>query len=276
MTVSEPEPEPEDSRPGWYVPPAQVQPLPNAPEVPPATAVPPPPAAPPAPVARYDPAVPGDPGMQFDPPVSALPGDHSVYDPSSLDPAAFDARGFDAAAFDPPRFGTPGSEPFNFGAPCTDVQTFDPPGAFVPGRPRVQPGSSQAWPTPYAPAPHRMGSGRPQGAEPWSRLAAALLDALLFLVTLGVGWLIWSWKVWERGTTPAKSLLHQHVVVAKTGYPANRDRMLVRQFFVGVLLMIALSRLTYFGYFIIDVAVMFTPARRRLTDWICGTVVVQD
>jgi len=37
------------------------------------------------------------------------------------------------------------------------------------------------------------------------RLGAIALDAALMVLTLGVGWIIWSMNVWSDGQTPARS-----------------------------------------------------------------------
>ena len=51
-------------------------------------------------------------------------------------------------------------------------------------------------------------SGAPIGvrlSSPGKRLGAYLVEGVLMVVTLGLGWLIWSLIVWAKGTTPAKS-----------------------------------------------------------------------
>lgn len=46
------------------------------------------------------------------------------------------------------------------------------------------------------------------------RLGAFVLDALLGVVTLGIGWLIWFLVIARRGQTPAKQILGLHIVRA--------------------------------------------------------------
>ncbi len=64
----------------------------------------------------------------------------------------------------------------------------------------------------------------PQGR----RLGAFVLDFLLFIFTLGIGWLIWLAVVGQRGQNPAKQLLGMHVVLAD-GNRAGLGRMLLRE-----------------------------------------------
>src|SRR6476659_3326284 len=67
-----------------------------------------------------------------------------------------------------------------------------------------------------SPAPGRPGklAGLPETvhlSSAWRRLGGYLLEGVLFVVTLIVGWLIWSIIVWGRGETPAKQLLGMRV-----------------------------------------------------------------
>ena len=61
--------------------------------------------------------------------------------------------------------------------------------------------------------------------SPWARLGAYLLEQLLALVTLGIGWIIWALTLSGTGQTPAKKLLNQTVVDINTGQPLGLGRM---------------------------------------------------
>jgi hypothetical protein len=52
-------------------------------------------------------------------------------------------------------------------------------------------------------------------ASAWRRLAGHLLEIVLVVVTLLVGWIVWSIIVWGRGQTPAKQLLGMRACTAK-------------------------------------------------------------
>ncbi|MGA0852947.1 MAG: RDD family protein, partial [Candidatus Nanopelagicaceae bacterium] len=56
-----------------------------------------------------------------------------------------------------------------------------------------------------------------QLASVQARFGAALLDAALLVVTLVIGWVIWSLYTWQTGQSPAKRILKQVVVDASTG-----------------------------------------------------------
>ena len=60
------------------------------------------------------------------------------------------------------------------------------------------------------------------------RLAAFVLDIVLFAFTLGIGWLIWLIVVGQRGQNPAKQLLGMRVVRVD-GSRAELGWMLLRE-----------------------------------------------
>tara|TARA_B100000902_G_scaffold378040_1_gene410885 strand:+ start:299 stop:757 length:459 start_codon:yes stop_codon:yes gene_type:complete len=68
-------------------------------------------------------------------------------------------------------------------------------------------------------------STKPITVSPWARLGANLLEALLYMVTLGIGWIIWALTLSGKGQTPAKKLLDHTVVDMNTGQPLGLGRM---------------------------------------------------
>src|SRR5690242_60717 len=101
----------------------------------------------------------------------------------------------------PQAYGSPGSAgPQTYGYP---VSAASPPGHAVqpyhpaaPARPYAQPVAA-AYPRAVGPALVSAGG----------RLGAMLLDVLIAVVTLWIGWLVWSMFTWSAGQTPAKKLL---------------------------------------------------------------------
>jgi uncharacterized RDD family membrane protein YckC len=55
-------------------------------------------------------------------------------------------------------------------------------------------------------------TGDLETASPGRRLGGYVLDVLLFVLTLGIGWTVWSAVVWQRGQTPGKQLLRMYVM----------------------------------------------------------------
>jgi uncharacterized RDD family membrane protein YckC len=134
-------------------------------------------------------------------------------------------------------------------------------------------------------------------ASPAHRLGANAVDAGLMLVTLFIGWAIWSLVMWGSGQTPGKSILKIRVLNEPTGTPATWGQMLIRQLLIGwtigvpylvayVIYMInpntislvayVLSIILYYCFFIVDIVWVFGPTRRRLIDYFAGTIVVNE
>ena len=79
-------------------------------------------------------------------------------------------------------------------------------------------------------------------STPSRRLAGFALDVLLFFVTLGIGWLVWSWFEWDRGRTPGKRLVGT-TVIDTDGESLGRRGMARRALVKGVALMAGLLTL---------------------------------
>ena len=108
-----------------------------------------------------------------------------------------------------------------------------------------------------------------------ARFGSALLDALLLVVTLFIGWAIWNLYTWKTGQTPAKRILKQVVVDAKTGEVFSWSRMALREFAVkgaaGNIAGGASNGIT----FVIDSLFVFREDRRTVHDLIVGSKVIQ-
>jgi RDD family len=72
-----------------------------------------------------------------------------------------------------------------------------------------------------------MAGGRHE-ASLGRRLEALLLTPLLLVVTLGIGWLIWSIFEWRHGRTPSYRLLGLRVVRRSNDEPAGLGRSFAR------------------------------------------------
>jgi len=148
---------------------------------------------------------------------------------------------------------------------------------------------------PFGTDPFESSSGgfpppvRPTTVEPCGngiRLGAALLELLLFIVTCGIGWLIWSIVLWQQSTTPAKKILGMKIVDSKTGVPATMNQMVMRELVIKLVLIVALN---YVGTFVgVDftiglgnlvtlasgIMVLASASRQAVWDHVAGTVVV--
>ena len=87
---------------------------------------------------------------------------------------------------------------------------------------------SDPFSSPPPPPPSNNSSSFSAGVVPCGngvRLGALLLDSLLFVVTCGIGWLIWSIVLWQQSTSPAKKMLNLKIVDINTGAPASMVQM---------------------------------------------------
>lgn len=163
------------------------------------------------------------------------------------------------------------------------------PSAYLP----VQP--SQAGPPPWAPSqatipPAPQGATwspssvsqpyPPGGAPPLSslgqRFGAYLLDGVLGLVTLFIGWVIWSCFTFSKGQTPAKQIMGMRVVKQDTGVAATWGEMFIRN--VVIPLALAVVGFFLFGIPTIVAACLIFGGTLRQTGWdrMMGTLVVND
>lgn len=119
------------------------------------------------------------------------------------------------------------------------------------------------------------------------RLGALALDAVLFTVTFGIGWMIWSLIVWGEGQTPAKKILKIRVFAADTQRPATWGHMAIREFLlmlaiglgVGMLNLLTagiLGSVAIIAWYVLEIVWYFTKGNRTLRDIFVKTLVVNE
>lgn len=111
------------------------------------------------------------------------------------------------------------------------------------------------------------------------RLAAIALDATLFLLTLGIGWIIWSLIVWGEGQTPAKKILKLRTINFADGRQATWGHMGIRECLVPITVSIASSitgGLAYLVWIIVEIIFYFTKNQRTLRDYWVKTAVINE
>ena len=110
-------------------------------------------------------------------------------------------------------------------------------------------------------------------ASPWERLASYLVEAVLMVLTLWIGWAIWASMLAPRGQTPAKKLLKHRVISAESIRPVGFGNMFfMRGLLAGFVAVIA-SSLTL-G--IILLMPFWDKRNQNIWDKISGTYVVSD
>lgn len=167
----------------------------------------------------------------------------------------------------PPAASPPWSAPLAASRPAPGAVAMAPPPPPPPGA-AWAPQTPVYAPNPFAPQVQLTSLGR--------RFGAHLLDGVLCLFTLFIGWLIWSCFTYSRGQTPAKSLLGIRVVKQQTGFAASWGDMFVRNLIIQGGL--SLLSIFLFGIPTIVAAVMIFSGTLHQTGWdrIAGTVVVDD
>jgi len=121
----------------------------------------------------------------------------------------------------------------------------------------------------------RSGLNLPVGTElapVGRRIGAAFLAIPLFIVTLGIGYLIWGLIIWSQGQTPALQVLGMRCWRPETGRVAGWGYMALREV-VGSIVEHILNIITLLISFIL---MLTSKERKCLHDLIAGTVVLRD
>jgi uncharacterized RDD family membrane protein YckC len=139
-------------------------------------------------------------------------------------------------------------------------------------------------------------------ASPKHRLGQLLLEFALFIVTLGIGYLVWFLIILGQGQTPGKQVLKLRVYDSTTGKPAKWGHMFIREFGLdmaiyiiayGLPVILSLQSLSEFdsdGYFELSIGnvlyygviafdafwIFKSGKRQRLVDVICKTDVLNE
>jgi uncharacterized RDD family membrane protein YckC len=111
------------------------------------------------------------------------------------------------------------------------------------------------------------------------RLGAIVLDGTLAVLTLGLGWLIWSFVLWGQGQTPAKKILKLRTINFTNGAPATWGHMGIREALVPTTVSIA-SALTggiaSIAWIVVEIVFYFTKKQRTFRDYWVKTAVVNE
>jgi len=109
--------------------------------------------------------------------------------------------------------------------------------------------------------------------ETGKRFLAYFLDAFLAVVTLGVGWMIWSMVLWAKGTSPGKQMAGLVVVDVRTSAPATWGQMFLRE-------IVGKSIFGLFSFGITSIVSVFmiliNSDRRGVWDMIANTAVTRS
>ena len=116
-------------------------------------------------------------------------------------------------------------------------------------------------------------------ATPLHRFGGAVLESVLAILTLGIGWLIWSVIVWGEGQTPGKKILKIRVRHFETGAVATWGHMAVRELLVPLTVVIAsslTSGIAAVAWIVVEIVFYFTKNNRTLRDIWVKTAVINE
>ena len=111
------------------------------------------------------------------------------------------------------------------------------------------------------------------------RLGAIALDAALMILTLGIGWIIWSMIVWSDGQTPAKKILKLRTLNQTNGRTATWGHMAIREALVPITVSAASTitgGIAGIAWIVVEIVFYFTKGQRTLRDYWVKTVVVNE
>lgn len=125
-------------------------------------------------------------------------------------------------------------------------------------------------------APALAGPALPPGVtivSPGMRLLAYLLEGVLVVVTLFIGWLIWAAIIAGNGQTPAKKILGQRVIKTDGSGPVGFGTMLfMRGLIAGFVASIAIT----FTLGILLLMPFWDKRNQNIWDKVSSTLVVND
>lgn len=109
-----------------------------------------------------------------------------------------------------------------------------------------------------------------------ARFGAYLLNLLLMVVTLGIGWLVWAMVTWSTDSAnPGQKLLGLTIVKKDTGVRLTWGDMFVRNFLLSGVVMGFLSTITVTIVVWVNLFKVFGSEKQSLVDSMAGSVVVR-
>jgi uncharacterized RDD family membrane protein YckC len=104
------------------------------------------------------------------------------------------------------------------------------------------------------------------------RLGGYILESVLVVCTLVIGWIIWAFIVFQYGQTPAKQLLRMRVVYPPEARTARWWRMFFREFIAKPIIGFLAAFTLLIPYFWL----LWDQNRQELWDKMATTIVVTD
>lgn len=108
------------------------------------------------------------------------------------------------------------------------------------------------------------------------RLGGYVLDIVLVIVTLFIGYLVWALIVWGRGQTPGKQILGMRCVMFNDVRRASWGTMCLREFVYKGIVFGLLVTFTFGLGYILFLWLLWDKNNQELWDKMAGTVVIND
>lgn len=111
-----------------------------------------------------------------------------------------------------------------------------------------------------------------QLASSGRRIGAYFMEVLLLIVTLGIGYVVWTLVVWGQGQTPGKQVLGMKCYRPADGKVAHWGWMFLREFVGGLLYEVTFAVV----WLVSCIMLVIRPDKRTIHDFIAGTIVLYD
>jgi uncharacterized RDD family membrane protein YckC len=208
-----------------------------------------------------------------DGPPSYPPPGPPTYPPPQSGPQSYPPQG--PPTYPPPQSGPPSYPPpgaSSYPPPQSGPPSYPPPPAGAPTYGYGQPGAGAPPGMFFDPDSGLMLPAGTQLASIGRRIGAYFLAILLFIVTLGIGYLIWGLIAWSHGQGPAMQVLGLRAWRPESGRPASWGYMALRDI-VGRII-----EGLFFGIVGLVSFIMMLTGKQRKTihDMVGGTVVLYD
>jgi hypothetical protein len=118
------------------------------------------------------------------------------------------------------------------------------------------------------------------------RIAAMFLEPVLFVLTGGIGWIIWSLLSWKNGQSPAQRILKIRVFSFGSNQPVTWGHMAIYEFLFGFAVILAcvlvnlmtfgiLTLLPFFVFWVTDFCWYWKDGKKRtIRDNVVKVVVI--
>ena len=99
------------------------------------------------------------------------------------------------------------------------------------------------------------------------------------MLTLGIGWLIWSFIVWSDGQTPAKKILKLRTINQINGSQATWGHMGIREILVPITVLTAsgiTGGVAGIAWIVVEIVFYFTKGQRTFRDYWVKTIIINE